>query len=193
MSARSLSSSSLSASPRRGGPRLGRAVSVGAALVLAGIMGSAASGGPAGAATSVHDAGGGRPATGRIATARDGKFEFTVSAVRCAVPFIGTRGFGQRPVGQYCLVRMTVSNVGDAAQSLFADNQYLFDDRGRKFTADSTASVYTSDEAQTIYQEINPGDSVTGTVYYDVPKSTRPARLELHDSASSDGVEVSLS
>jgi hypothetical protein len=33
---------------------------------------------------------------------------------------------------------------------------------------------------------------VTGTLVFDVPKGTKPSKLELHDSPFSGGVEVQL-
>jgi hypothetical protein len=123
---------------------------------------------------------------------RDGKFEFTVSSVKCGVTSVGDDMLGQKAQGQYCLVKLTVTNIGNEAQSLFADNQYLFDATGKKFSADSTASIYAGVAGQTIYKEINPGNAVTGVIYYDVPKTVKPAKLELHDSAFSGGVTVSL-
>lgn len=133
-----------------------------------------------------------KPLPGLHSKVRDGKFEFTVSSIKCGVKSVGDSMLGQKAQGQYCLVKLTVENIGDEAQSLFAGNQYLFDANGKKFSADSTASIYAGEDAQTIYKEINPGNSVTGVVYYDVPKTAKPTKLELHDSAFSGGVTVSL-
>jgi hypothetical protein len=38
------------------------------------------------------------------------------------------------------------------------------------------------ESAQTVLYEINPGNAVDGTVVFDVPKDTKIAQLELHDS-----------
>ena len=178
------------------------------ALVLVGIISTAGSGGSSVATQDTADAAAtpaakatpaavtakpkAKPLPGLHEKVRDGKFEFTVKSVTCGVKAVGDQYLGQKAQGQYCLVKLTVQNIGDEAQSLFADNQYLFDATGRKFSADSTASIYAGNQAQTIYQEINPGNSVTGTVYYDVPKTAKPAKLELHDSAYSGGVTISL-
>src|SRR5450759_2466057 len=48
-----------------------------------------------------------------------------------------------------------------AAQTMFASNQYLFDTKGRKFSADATANMY-DDSAKLMFEEINPGNSIKG-------------------------------
>ncbi len=47
--------------------------------------------------------------------------------------------------------------------------------------------------SKSFYEPINPGNSLTGTVVFDVPVDAVPASLELHDSAFSGGVTVALS
>ena len=41
--------------------------------------------------------------------------------------------------------------------------------------------------------EINPGNSIDGTVVFDVPVGVTPTSVEDHDSAFSGGVTVALS
>lgn len=41
-------------------------------------------------------------------------------------------------------------------------------------------------------EEINPGNTVKGTLVFDMPKGTEPASIELHDSPFSDGITVQL-
>ncbi|HEU4515204.1 MAG TPA: DUF4352 domain-containing protein [Nocardioidaceae bacterium] len=122
---------------------------------------------------------------------RDGKFEFTVKKVDCGKTQIGTSMFGTKAQGQFCLVNVKVENIGDEAQSMFGDNQLMFDQEGREFSADTEAAIYM-DNAQTLWEEINPGNSINGVVVFDVPKNAIPSSIELHDSMFSDGVTVSL-
>jgi Domain of unknown function (DUF4352) len=121
----------------------------------------------------------------------DGDFTFVVSSVENGPPIIGTADFGAEPQGKFFLVTMTVTNNGDAPGSFFGDNQYLIDTEGRKASADTEAGIYL-DEAQSFYEEINPGNSLTGVVVFDIPVDAVPASLELHDSAFSGGVTVAL-
>ena len=48
------------------------------------------------------------------------------------------------------------------------------------------------EDNKTFLEDINPGNSVVGTVVFDVPKGTKVTELELHDSAFSGGVKVAL-
>ena len=85
-----------------------------------------------------------------------------------------------------------VKNIGDEAQSLLSSNQYLLNDAGQKYSADDTATMYNSPNGTTWYNNINPGNSVEGAIVFDVPKDVTPTIAQLHDSAFSNGVQVSL-
>jgi len=126
--------------------------------------------------------------------ARDGKFEFVVKSIKCGQTTVGTNEFlTEKAQGQFCLLNITVKNIGDEPQSLFADNQYLFNASGQKYSADSTATTYAAPEdSDTWYSEINPGNSVEGAIVFDIPKDQTPTSAELHDSAFSDGIKVNL-
>jgi hypothetical protein len=121
----------------------------------------------------------------------DGDFTFVVTSVEDGPPIIGTADFGIEPQGKFVLVTLTVTNNGDSAGSFLGSNQYLIDTEGRKASADDEAAIYL-DEAQSLYEEINPGNSLTGIVVFDVAVDAVPASLELHDSAFSGGVTVVL-
>ncbi|CCH80081.1 Mpr [Nostocoides japonicum T1-X7] len=123
--------------------------------------------------------------------ARDGKFEFVVRSVKCGIKEVGDQYLGKKAQGQFCAVNLSVKNIGDAPQSMFADNQYAFDAKGRKFSADAEASMYDN-QSQVLWEEINPGNSVKGKVYFDIPKGATLVKLELHDSMFSGGVKVTL-
>ncbi|MBU5421488.1 DUF4352 domain-containing protein [Cellulomonas hominis] len=132
------------------------------------------------------------PAAPGIGTAvQDGKFEFTVTSVEPGVARVGNDVLGQDAQGQYVLVHLTVTNVGTEAQYFYDGSQKAFDAQDREFSADSTAAVYLGD-GSTFLDQINPGNTVSGTVVFDVPADTTLTRLELHDSPFSGGVEVAL-
>ena len=121
---------------------------------------------------------------------RDGKFEFTVldTSKRAAV---GENQFlRQRAQGVYILVKVKVENIGDEPQMLDNTSQKLFDTKGRQFSTDTEAQIALDSEA--LMEDINPGNSVKGILVFDVPDGAKPAKLELHDSAFSGGVEVAL-
>jgi hypothetical protein len=103
---------------------------------------------------------------------RDGAFEFVVSRFRCRV--------------NECAATMSVENIGNDPGTMFADNQYLFDTQGRRFSPNSSLTD------SLLVEELNPGGSVRGTIRWNVPANFKPSHLELHDSAFSGGVEVWL-
>jgi hypothetical protein len=125
--------------------------------------------------------------------ANDGKFEFTVSSVECGKVSVGTNQYlTKSPQGQYCLLNISVKNIGDQAQSLISSNQYLLNANGQKYSADDSATLYNSPSGSSWYNNINPGNSVSGAIVFDVPKDQTPTAAELHDSAFSNGVKVNL-
>lgn len=133
-----------------------------------------------------------KPASQLGRAVRDGKFEFTVRSVKCGIAVVGDNPYIQEKAqGQFCAVQLSVENIGDEPQSMFADNQYAFDTKGRKFSANSMASM-ADESSQVLWEEINPGNAVKGKVYFDIPKGAKLANLELHDSAFSGGVKVRL-
>ena len=75
---------------------------------------------------------------------------------------------------------------------MFADNQTVFDAQGRKFSADTEAMIYLPEKDSPWLTDINPGNSISGVLLFDVPKDVTLDHIELHDSAYSMGVEVSL-
>lgn len=124
--------------------------------------------------------------------ARDGKFEFTVSSIECGKPNVGSDYLTKTAQGQYCLLHVKVTNIGNEKQSLFSSNQKLFDAANKQYSADDVATTYAAPQGSTWYSDVNPGNSVEGAIVFDVPKGVTPTVAELHDSAFSGGVKVSL-
>jgi hypothetical protein len=124
--------------------------------------------------------------------ANDGKFEFTVTGIKCGTASVGSNQFLTKAAqGQFCLLNVTVKNVGNEKQSLFSTNQKLLAG-DKEYSADDTATIYNAPNGTSWYSDINPGNSVTGAIVFDVPKDVTPTHAELHDSAFSGGVKVKL-
>lgn len=125
--------------------------------------------------------------------ANDGKFQFTIGSIQCGKTSVGANQYlTKQPQGQFCLLNVSVKNIGDQAQSLLSSNQYLFNANGQKYSADDTATIYNAPNGTGWYNDINPGNSVSGAIVFDIPKDQTPATAELHDSAFSGGVKVNL-
>jgi hypothetical protein len=124
--------------------------------------------------------------------ARDGKFQFVITRISHAEN-AGDSFLGEKAQGEYTVLHITVTNIGTVAQTLDDSAQYVYDSRGRQFSADTSADIDgNSSSGQVFLQQINPGDTVTGKVYFDMPKGVKAVRAALHDSMFSGGVKVSL-
>jgi hypothetical protein len=168
-------------------------------IILLAIIGGAVGGGN----KTKTSTGSGKPDTAKTENkattaklnevARDGKFEFTVASVECGKPSVGSNEYlTKQAQGQFCLVNVTAKNIGSEAQTFDSSSQYLYDAANSKFSADGTASLYANPQGSTFLNQINPGNSVSGILVFDVPKDKTPVTAELHDSPFSGGVKVTL-
>lgn len=155
------------------------ALCCGGGLVLVAVLGDDTT--PAGTTTTY----------GLNQPARDGKFEFTVTKVECGKAELGTGSTAKKAQGQYCLVTMTVKNIGDEARTFDAGSQKAHGAGEIKYEADGGATIWL-DDANSFLVDINPGNSVTGQVAFDIPKDAKILKLELHDSMFSGGVMVAV-
>lgn len=125
--------------------------------------------------------------------ARDGKFEFVVTKVKCGVNSIGTGFLKEEAQGEFCLVSMTVKNIGNESQTLEAFNQFAYDAEDKKYEYDPEAGIYVdSENNESILAGINPGNKVKSIIVFDIPKGVKLIKLELHDSTFSQGVIVEI-
>ncbi|MEN3538103.1 DUF4352 domain-containing protein [Microbispora sp. ZYX-F-249] len=122
---------------------------------------------------------------------KDGKFAFKVTKVEKGLSQVGEGLTAHKAQGQYVLVHLTVKNIGDEAQTFSDYAQKLIDTKGRTFDADTGAAIWLQD-SNAFLEKINPGNSVKGFLLFDVPKNLAIKAVELHDSAWSGGVTVSL-
>ncbi|HEX4559941.1 MAG TPA: DUF4352 domain-containing protein [Mycobacterium sp.] len=121
--------------------------------------------------------------------ARDGKLAFVVTAVDTS-KVTSEPNHQSTPMtskGTYVNVHMTVKNTDDRPRTFWADNQRLWI-QGQPFFPDSTAAHSTG----AAKVKINPGNSATVVVSFDIPDGTTTAvdAVELHDTAMSAGVTV---
>lgn len=123
---------------------------------------------------------------------RDGDFEFVVQGVEAGKAEIGGEYLSTKAQGQFVLVTVQVTNIGDKPGTFFGSNAKAVDSQGRGVSASTEAAIYLED-SNSLYEEINPGNSVTGTIVFDVPTGTSLDSIQLHDSMFSDGATVKLS
>jgi hypothetical protein len=176
---------------------------VGAVVVLccgAGVL-TVALGGKLGKSGTSGTSGGGHAAATNAAApknagldqpVRDGRFEFTVTKVACGKTKEGDEFLNKAAQGQFCEVSMTVRNIGNQPQTFSGSWQKVKGATGASYSDDTEAEIYANTNNQTIFNKINPGNSVQGLVVFDVPKDARLTSLELHDSPFSGGVTVTV-
>jgi hypothetical protein len=174
-------------------------VSVGAAV------GNSGSGTSSGTGTTTTSSGGGSgsgngtgaaPGTPHLGQpAADGKFRFVISRVSYATSVGDTAdGLGETAQGRYTVLHIKVTNIGSESQTLDDSSQYVYDASGRKFDADSEADVdgNPGNSGGVWLNDINPGNTVRGLIFFDLPRGDKAVKAELHDSMFSGGVTVSL-
>jgi hypothetical protein len=91
-------------------------------------------------------------------------------------------------------LNLSIKNIGNEAQTIDSTSQYLYNSAGQKYSSDSTATIYATpgSNGDTWFNNVNPGNTVKGDILFDIPKGVTPVTAELHDSAFSGGVKVSL-
>ncbi|WP_203823130.1 DUF4352 domain-containing protein, partial [Paractinoplanes ferrugineus] len=80
---------------------------------------------------------------------------------------------------------------GKQEQGFDGSLQKLLDAKGTEYSNDEAAAAGVS-ETNTLFLDINPGNSVKVTLVYDVPKGTKPTAIKLNDSMFSGSVKVAL-
>jgi hypothetical protein len=121
---------------------------------------------------------------------RDGKFEFRVLSMARAAQAgdLSNQFMIVDAQGEFIILTLSVTNIGDQAQSYFGTNQKLVDASGREYEANSAADMWANEGTG----DINPGNSIQVQAAFDVPPGTQPAELEVHDSMFSGGAKVRL-
>jgi len=127
----------------------------------------------------------------------DSGFNFVVNSFKCgekeitAGESLVSRATAQ---GQFCRLNITVTNNSDTVNNIRAYGQYLFNDNEQRFEYDAHATSTAAGNyiGAEINDDINPGNSITADIVFDVPVESIPAIAELHGDTGSAGVRVSL-
>ncbi|WP_067472071.1 DUF4352 domain-containing protein [Actinomadura hibisca] len=151
---------------------------------------------PADQAASGDSGASGKPAQRQAAAAgigqpaKDGKLTFRVTKLATRTTRIGDQYVGADPQGKFVLVSLSVTNHAKEAQTFMGSAQKLLAG-GKEYSASDEAAVWL-ESSKSLYEQINPGNSVKGVVVFDVPRDVKPSVLELHDSPFSGGVRVNV-
>jgi hypothetical protein len=133
------------------------------------------------------------PAPAGVGTpVRDGMFEFVVTKVECGRSKVNIGPVKRDANGQFCLVSLSIRNVGDSRRAFSEAFQKAFGDDGHEYSADIAAGVMVNGGGAELVNSLGPRETATGTLVFDVPRKVQLASLELHDSPLSGGVTVKL-
>lgn len=116
---------------------------------------------------------------------RDGKFSFTVLEVEGGASTYGDGFLTEDAQGEFTIVTIRVENIGEAAQMFTASNVQGIDSKGRMLEAETGFG-------DAFLEDINPGNSVTAEVAFDVAKDVSLDGIVVHDSMFSDGATIAL-
>ena len=140
-----------------------------AVFAVIGISVAMSGGNKGGTTASAPAASSAAPAAAGIGTpVRDGKFEFVVQSVAPGVQTLGNQYINTTAQGEFILVTVKVTNTSDQPQTFSGSNCKAFDNAGRQLAPSTTAAIYLPD-SNSLYTPINPGNSVVGTLVFDVP------------------------
>lgn len=123
---------------------------------------------------------------------RDGKFEFTVESVQPGVPAVGDEFLNQTAQGSYTLVTLRVTNIGDEPQTFSDSNVEGYDSQGRELAPDTTAGIYANPQGEGFLNDINPGNSSTAVVVFDLAPGETLTSLRVKDSLFAGGATINL-
>jgi hypothetical protein len=161
-------------------------------VIVIATSGGEEGGSPASSSGGGSSSGDSAQSVGMNEAVKDGKFEFTVTGVDCSKSSLGAAPVATEATGVFCLVDVSVANIGNEAQTLDSTSQYGYDAAGKKYSTDTEAALYLENGGDTLFEQLNPGASVDGVLVFDVPAGTQLTKLELHDSMFSGGVTVNL-
>jgi uncharacterized protein DUF4352 len=120
----------------------------------------------------------------------DGNFEFTAHSIKCGVSSLGDGAI--KAQGQFCLVKITVKNVGKESDFYDGSSQKAYDKSNTEYSHDAGAAALANEDSSTFLETINPGNKTDGTLVFDVPADTKITSVVLHDSFTSKGVRFTF-
>ncbi|SMY12690.1 DUF4352 domain-containing protein [Brevibacterium jeotgali] len=122
-----------------------------------------------------------------------GDWEVTVNDVASGVSELGDEFLGTTAQGQFILVDMSVANTGSEPSFFFESDVSLQDAEGNTYSPDTEAGIYAATDSDVmLLEEINPGNTATGVIVYDVPADVTPNVLEFQGGIFDQPATVAL-
>ena len=117
-----------------------------------------------------------------------GDLEFTLTGFKCGVTVKDPTGT-VKPQGQFCEMKVAVKNIGKSEALLSSDSVKLKDADDVEYSS-STETMFV--EGTLLFEEINPGNTVKGKVYFDIPKDVEPTVAAVGGGLFDEPVAVNL-
>lgn len=121
-----------------------------------------------------------------------GDWTFTVLSVGAPVESVGDTYLSTEAQGVYLPIEVKLTNEGSEAQAFMASEITVFDSEAREFEYSTDAMLYGGDAAISWYDEVNPGNTIQGLIYFDMPDGTSVERLEVADGWFGEPAEIAL-
>lgn len=121
-----------------------------------------------------------------------GDWEITVSSVGERTAQVGDEFLSTDAQGEFLPVEVSLTNNGSSAESFFASDFVVIDAEGREFSYSSDASMYSGEAGLSILDEVNPGNTLSGYLYFDVAETADIQKVHIDDGWFSDPIEVNL-
>lgn len=104
---------------------------------------------------------------------------------------IGMSGMEDTAQGEYVVVYITATNESGEPVTIDGDGFTLIGVDGTQYGVSSDWPI--TDDPQIIYEDVNPGNSVSGYILFDVPEGTELASMQYEEFLSLDGpTEIAL-
>lgn len=121
-----------------------------------------------------------------------GDWEITVSSVGERTAQVGDEFLSTDAQGEFLPVEVSLTNNGSSAESFFASDFVVIDADGREFSYSSDASMYSGEAGLSILDEVNPGNTLSGYLYFDVAETADIQKVHINDGWFADPIEVNL-
>lgn len=120
-----------------------------------------------------------------------GDLEVTVVGLEPGIASVGDEYFGAQAQGQFVRVDLSLTNTGDAGATFWEDDAVLVDSEGRQHST-SSDSIYLDESESWLLTEINPGNTATGALLFDIPADAEIDLLQVSPGIFSDPVDIRL-
>lgn len=131
-------------------------------------------------------------AAGLNTPVKAGSFEYTATGTKDAGTTVGTSPLTETAQGTYVEVDLTIKNVGNASATFISNYVKVVDATGKTYDADPTATLYANPNQSAWVAAINPGNSITGPILFDVPAGTKAVSIQVSDNMFGKGETINL-